>query len=82
MLHFQERLSTGKTISTFSKGHKRTQEWILHPQCQEYEVLIPTKYKDMHGWADCGDGFVGVVKQTNMLYIVPVGAITGPAHWV
>jgi len=32
---------------------------------KEYVVLIPTKYKDPHGWADCVDGFIRVVKQTD-----------------
>jgi hypothetical protein len=45
-------------------------------------VVIPTKYKDLHGWADCIDGFIRVVKQTDKMHIVPVGAIVGPAHLV
>jgi len=43
-------------------------------------VVIPTKFKDLHGWADCVGGFIRVVKQTNKLHIVPIGAIVGPAH--
>jgi hypothetical protein len=58
------------------------QQWVLCPQPQEYAVVIPTKYKDLPVWADCVDGFVRVVKQTNKMYIVPVGAIVGPAHLV
>jgi hypothetical protein len=42
--------------------------------------VIPTKYKDSHGWADCIDGFIWVVKQTDMMHIVLVGAIVGTAH--
>ena len=38
--------------------------------------------KDLHGWADCVDGFISVVKQTDMVHMVPVGAIVGPAHLV
>jgi len=45
-------------------------------------VVIPTKYKDLHGWADCVDGFIRVVKQTNKMHIVSVGAIVALAHWV
>jgi len=45
-------------------------------------VVIPTKYNDLHGWADCVDGIIRVVKQTNKMHIVPVGAIEGPAHLV
>jgi len=43
-------------------------------------VVIPTKCKDPHGWADCVDRFIWVVKQTDQMNIVPVGAIVGPAH--
>ena len=45
-------------------------------------MLIPTKYNDLHGWADCVDGFIRVVKQTNEMHIVPIRAIVGPAHAV
>jgi len=45
-------------------------------------VVIPTKYKDQHGWADCVEGFIRVVKQTDQMHIVPVGGIVGPAHLV
>src|SRR5882757_2334639 len=56
-------------ISTFSKRCKKTQQWILRPQPQEYAVVIPTKYKDRHGWADCVDGFIQVVKHTDKMHI-------------
>jgi len=62
ILQFQDRLPAGKTILTFSKRCKRSQRWILRPQVQEYAVVIPTKYKNPHGWADCVDGFIRVVK--------------------
>jgi hypothetical protein len=45
-------------------------------------VVIPTKYNDPDDWADCIDGFIRVVKQTDMMHIVPVQAIVGPAHLV
>jgi hypothetical protein len=82
ILQFQERLPAGKALSTFSQRCQTTQQWALHPQAQEYAVVIPTKFKDVHGWADCVDGFIRVVKQTNMIHIVPVGAIVGPAQLV
>jgi len=82
ILQFQECLPAGKAISTFSNRCKKTQQWVLHPEAQEYAVVIPTKYKDLHGWADCVDGFIRVVKQTNKMHIVPIGAIVGPAHLV
>jgi len=82
MLPFQERPPSGKLISTFSKRCKKTQQWILRPQPQEYAVVIPSKCNDPHGWADCVDGFIRVVKQTGKIHIVPVRAIVGPAHLV
>jgi len=59
-----------------------TQQWVLRPQAQEYVVVIPTKFKDLHGWADCVDVFIRVIKQKNKIHIVPVGAIVGLAHLV
>jgi len=44
ILQFQERLPAGKALSTFSKRCQTTQRWILHPQAQEYAVVIQTKY--------------------------------------
>jgi len=82
MLQFQECLPAGKALSTFSKRCQKTQQWVLCPQAQEYVVVIPTKFKDLHGWVDCVDGFIRVVKQTNKMHIVPVGAIVGPAQLV
>jgi hypothetical protein len=82
ILQFQEYVPAGKMISTFSQLYKNTQQWILHSQPQEYAVVIPTKYKDRHGWADCVNRFIQVVKQTNKMHIVPVRAIIGPAQLV
>ena len=45
-------------------------------------MVIRTKSKDSHGWADCVDGFIQVIKQTDKMHIVPVGGIFGPAHLV
>jgi hypothetical protein len=59
---------------------KITQQWVLHPQTQEYTVVIPTKYKDLHDWAHCVQRFTQVAKQTNKMHIVPIGAIVGLAH--
>jgi len=82
ILQFQEQMPARKTLSTCSKRCQMTQQWVLRPQAQEYAVVIRTKFKDPHGWADCVDGFIRVVKQTNKMHIVPVGAIVGPAHLV
>jgi len=82
ILQFQERLPAGKARSMFSRRCKKTQPWILRPQAQEYAVVIPTKFKDHPGGADCVDGFIWVVKQTNKIQIVPVGVIVRPAHLV
>jgi len=79
ILQFQECLPVGKALSTVSMSCKKTEQWVLHPQAQEYAVVIPTKYKDLHSWADCVDGFIRVVKQTNKLHNVSTGAIVGPA---
>jgi len=38
----QMRLLAGKTSSIFSKKCKKTQQWVLHPQAQDYKVVIPT----------------------------------------
>jgi hypothetical protein len=43
---------------------------------------IPTKYQDLHGWANCVDGIIRIVKQMNKMHIVPIAAIVGPAHLV
>jgi len=75
-------LPAGKAISAFCNCCKKTQQWILRPQVQEYAVVIPTKYNNPHGWADCVDRFIRVVKQIDMMHIVPVGAIVGQAHLV
>jgi len=82
ILQFQKRPPAGKTIFTFSQRCQKTPQWILNPQAQEYAVVIPTKYKDPHGWADCFDRFIRVVEQTDKIHIVLVGAIVGPAHLV
>jgi len=42
ILQFQECLPAGKLISTFSRRFKKTQQWILCPQAQEYVGAIPT----------------------------------------
>jgi len=82
VVQFQKQLLAGKRFSAFSKRCQTTQRWVLRPQSQEYTVVIPTKYKDLHGWPDCVDRFIRIVKQTNKMHIVPVGAIDGPAHLV
>jgi len=44
ILQFQECLPAGKASSPLSKRCQKTQQWVLHPQAQEYAVVIPTKY--------------------------------------
>jgi hypothetical protein len=44
--------------------------------------VIPTNFRDLHGWADCVERFFQVVTQMNMIHIVPVGATVGPAHLI
>jgi len=82
IFQFQDHLPAGKPISTFSKRCKKTQQWVVCPQAQEYAVVIPTKFKDLHGWADCVDGLILAVKQMNKMHIVPVWAIVGQAQLV
>ena len=79
-LQFQEYLPTAKTIPTFSKRCKQSEQLILSPQAEEYVVAIPTKFNDPHSWADCVDGFIRVVKHTDKMHIVPVGAFVVLAH--
>jgi hypothetical protein len=43
-------------------------------------VVIPTKFKDMYGLADCVDVFIPIGKLTNSMHIEPVGATAGPPH--
>jgi len=80
ILPFQECLRAQKALSTFSKRCKKTQQWVLRPQAQEYAVVIPTQYRVHHGWADCVDRFITVVTLTHIMHIVPPAAIVGPAH--
>jgi len=82
IFQFQVHLPAGKVISTFSRKCNKTQQWVICPQAQDYAVVILTRFKDLHGWADCVDGFIGVVKQTNKRQIVPVVAIVVLAHLV
>jgi hypothetical protein len=53
-------------MSTFSEWYIITQQWILRPDVQEYAVVVPMKYKELHGWAD---GFIWVDKQTDLMVI-------------
>jgi len=82
IVQFQKGLPYRKAISTFSKRCKKTQQWVLCQQVQEYVVVIPIKFNDLHGWADCVDGFIWVVKQMNKMSIVPIIEIVGPGHLV
>jgi len=79
---FQEQLPIRKAILNFSITCNTTPLWIFHPQAQQFTVVIPIEYYDQCGWADCVDGFIQVVKVTDMDHIVCVGAVVGPAHLV
>jgi hypothetical protein len=82
IIQFQELLQAGNAISTISERCKKTQQRVLRPQAQDYTVVVPTNYKDLHGWSDCDDGFIRVVTQTNKMHLTPVGAIVRPTHIV
>jgi hypothetical protein len=82
MLQFQEHLPAGKVLPTFVERCKMIQQSVLRPQVQQYAVVLPTQFNELDGWADCVDGFIQVVKQTNKTHIIPVGAIVGLAHLV
>jgi hypothetical protein len=75
-------MPAGKPLATISKRCQTTQQWELLPQAQEYVVVIPTKFKELRGWADCVDGIIRVVEQMNKMHIVPVGAIVEQAYLV
>jgi len=80
IIQFREHLPARKSIPTFSKMHIMPQQWALRPKAQEYVVVIATKFKDPFGWADCIDRLIRVVKQTNIMHILPGGVIVGPPH--
>jgi len=61
---------------------KKTQQRILHPLAQEFAVVIVISDSYLHSRADCIDGFIQVVKLTDKMQIVLVGAIVGPLHMV
>jgi len=82
ILQFQECLPTRQMMSTFSKRCKKAQQWIFHTRAQQYVVVIPTKYHNLHSWAHSVVGCIRVVKQTDKIINVPVRAIVGPAHLV
>jgi len=80
IVQFQERLPAEEAISISSKWCKKTQQCVLRRRAQEYGVVIRTKQKDHHGWADCVYGFNRVVKQMNKMQNVPIGAVVGMMH--
>jgi len=65
ILKYQERLPAGIGLSIFSMRCQKMQQLVLRPQAQEYPVVIPTKFNDLHCWADCVDGFIRVVKEND-----------------
>jgi hypothetical protein len=57
---------------------KKTQQRILHPLAQEFAVVIGICDSYLHSRAVCFNGFIQVIKLTDELHIVLVGAIVGP----
>jgi hypothetical protein len=82
ILQFQKRFPASNAISMFSKRCSTTAQWVLRPQAQEYALVIPTMFQDIHGWADCVEVFIWGVKPMNKMRIVIVGGIIRPAHLV
>jgi len=54
------------------------QKLVLCPQVSEYAVVIWTKFKEFHAWDECIHEFIQIVKQMNMMHIVPIVAIVVP----
>jgi len=77
-----KRMPAGTTLSTIYKRCQKTPQWISHSQPQQDAVVTPIMYIDQHGWADCVDGFIWLVKYPEMMHIVPVRGIFGTAHLV
>jgi hypothetical protein len=65
-----------------SEWFKKTQQLILHSQNQDYAVVIPTQYKDLHCWAYHISRYIPVVEDTDIMHIVPLGVFVGLAHLV
>jgi len=66
-------------ILTLSLWCKKTQQWVLHPQAQEYMVLTPTPFKELHGWADCVASTTTVASVSNTrLFRMTLTALTEP----
>jgi len=82
ILQFQECLPAWKIILTCFNLCKKTEEWILCAQAEEYASMIPTMYKDPHGWAECIDRFIRVLKQPHDMGTVHVRASVGLVHLV
>lgn len=82
IISFQEHLHAWNIISTYSKRSKKTKWGVIHPQAQEYTILIPTKYKDLHSWADCINSFILVITKANKIHCVPIGAKVVLVHSV
>ena len=59
-----------------------TQQCVLHPQDQDYVVMIPTQNTDPQCYADSIDKFISVVKLYNTVDILPVNAMVGLAKLV
>jgi len=82
ILQFRQHLYAGKCMLIFSKKRNQKQQWILCPQSQKYAVVNRTMYNDLHVSADCVQGLIRVVKQTDTMHTVHVGAFVELAHLV
>jgi len=79
---FQEPVPAGKMLSTLSKLCKKTVKWVLCPPDQWHVVVIETKYKHLHGWANCVDSIIQVVKLATKMHLMSISVIVDLAHLV
>jgi len=82
MLQVQKYLPARMSILTFPMRYKKTPQWVLHSQAQEYVVVIQSQCEDPHGWANCENRLLPVVNQTNTMRIISIRAIYRLAHVV
>lgn len=45
-------------------------------------VVIETKYKHLHGWANCVDSIIQVVKLATKMHLMSISVIVDLAHLV
>lgn len=64
------------------KRSQKSQNAICLLQDQQYTVVIRRKYHEHQGCADCCDSFIWVVKPSNIIHLVHIGATSVPAYLV